>query len=360
MTLSKRLLFPLLILFLFGLLMIFDTTSAETLDHRLDRPLTLPLIKQLIFACIAAGSMWAGSKMGWRHFLEQRRALLIGSTLLLLLVFFPWIGREVNGSRRWLQIGFLTLQPSEFFKYALIGWFVGEVEGVSRCFPTFRSYLRLLYPLIPALLLILFEPNNGTVFVLIVLVLTLSYLAEIPAKYWGIPLLAAALIGGMALTFLPYAQRRIETYLHPEKDLRGKGHQPFQARIAAGSGGLFGRGPGKSLQKLSYLPEAQNDYIVAIFAEEWGFFGMTLLLSTYLAFFLLIFSLLLTLEGTAPLLLGSGVLFLIAFQTFMNLGVVSGLLPPTGLNLPFFSQGGSSLIANAFGIGLLYDIGRGT
>ncbi len=358
MSISERLLLPLLVLFLFGMLMIFDTISADMLDHRLDRSPYIPLMKQLVYAGIAAASLFAGAKLGWRCFIDQRRAILIGTTICLLLVFFPWIGKTVNGSRRWLQLGFMSIQPSELFKYALIGWFVGEVERFKGSFPTFKSYLQILYPLIPSLLLILIEPNNGTVFVLIVLTLALSFLAKIPGRYWAVPLVAAICIGATALLVLPYAQRRIETYLHPEKDLKGKGHQPHQARIAAGSGGLFGRGPGKSLQKLSYLPEAQNDYIVAIFAEEWGFFGMTLLMTTYLFFFLTIFSLLMQLGSGTPLLLGGGILFLIAFQTFMNLGVVSGLLPPTGLNLPFFSQGGSSLIANAFGVGLLYDMGR--
>ena len=358
MTISERLLLPLLILFLFGMLMIFDTISADMLDHRLDRSPYIPLLKQLVYACLAALALFAGAKLGWRRFVDYRRAILIGVTLSLLVVFFPWIGKTVNGSRRWLQIGFMSIQPSELFKYALIGWFVGEVERVKGIFPTFKSYLQTLYPLIPGLFLILIEPNNGTVFVLIVLSLALSFLSKVPGKYWAIPLTVACCIGITALVVLPYAQRRIETYLHPERDLKGKGHQPYQARIAAGSGGMVGKGPGKSLQKLSYLPEAQNDYIVAIFAEEWGFFGMTVLMTTYLFFFLTIFSLLMQLGQGTSLLLGGGILFLIAFQTFMNLGVVSGLLPPTGLNLPFFSQGGSSLIANAFGVGLLYDMGR--
>ena len=275
MSISRRLLLPLIVLFLFGMLMIFDTISADMLDHRLDRSPYIPLLKQCVYAAIAAGSLYLGVRLGWRRFILHRRAILIGTTLCLLLVFFPWIGKSVNGSRRWIHLGFLSIQPSELFKYALIGWFVGEVERVKGAFPTFRSYLQILYPLIPGLVLILVEPNNGTVFVLTVLTLALSFLAKIPGRYWAIPLVVAVSIGLTAILVLPYAQRRIETYLHPERDLKGKGHQPYQARIAAGSGGLFGKGPGKSLQKLSYLPEAQNDYIVAIFAEEWGFLGMT-------------------------------------------------------------------------------------
>jgi cell division protein FtsW len=145
-------------------------------------------------------------------------------------------------------------------------------------------------------------------------------------------------------------------YLNPELDIRGRGHQPHQAKIAAGSGKLFGKGPGNSWQKLSYLPEAQNDYIAAIFAEEFGFVGMMGLIFLYMLFALLGFTIAYRCEDLGGLYLGVVVTFLVAFQAFLNLGVVSGILPSTGLNLPFFSQGGSSLIANLMGIGLLQSI----
>jgi cell division protein FtsW len=144
--------------------------------------------------------------------------------------------------------------------------------------------------------------------------------------------------------------------LNPELDLKGKGHQPYQAKIAAGSGQLLGRGPGNSLQKLSYLPEAQNDYIAAIYAEEFGFLGIVTLIVLYMIIAYVGFYIAHICQDRNGLYFATAITFLICFQAFMNLGVVSGLLPSTGLNLPFFSQGGTSLMANIAGLGLLLNI----
>ena len=145
----------------------------------------------------------------------------------------------------------------------------------------------------------------------------------------------------------------VNVYLNPELDIRGRGHQPYQAKIAAGSGKLMGKGPGNSLQKLSYLPEAQNDYIAAIYAEEFGFLGMIVLITLYMLVAYFGFSVAISTADQVGLCVAASFTFLISFQAFMNLGVVSGLLPSTGLNLPFFSQGGSSLIVNMMAISLI-------
>lgn len=204
--------------------------------------------------------------------------------------------------------------------------------------------------------LILVEPNNGTTAVIGGAMIILFLLMGVPARFWAVPLAIALILGGLFAAHLPYVGARLQVYLHPELDLKGKGHQPYQAKIAAGSGGLFGRGPGNSLQKMSYLPEAQNDYIAAIYAEEWGFLGMVGLILLYLAFAFAGFSIAFHAEDSAGLYLGGVITFLITFQAFLNMGVVSGLLPSTGLNLPLFSQGGSSLMANIMGIGILLSI----
>ena len=181
----------------------------------------------------------------------------------------------------------------------------------------------------------------------------MTILSGIPFRFWILPLLCALMGLCIFAASSPYVRQRISSYLNPEQDIKGKGHQPYQAKIAAGSGGLFGKGPAKSMQKLSYLPEAQNDYIAAIYAEEFGFVGMIFLLGAYLWLFYEVWKIVASIQESVPFLWGIGVLFLLSFQAFMNLGVVSGLLPSTGLNLPFFSQGGSSLVANFIGVGLL-------
>lgn len=206
------------------------------------------------------------------------------------------------------------------------------------------------------MLLILAEPNNGTAGVFGCVLAVVCFLANVPWRFWLVPLAICAVLGTTLALQLPYVAKRIEVYLNPELDLKGKGHQPHQAKIAAGSGGVLGKGPGKSLQKLSYLPEAQNDYIAAIFAEEYGFLGMLVLVATYVWLGFIAFSIAIRAPDNPGLYLGAIIAFLYSFQAFLNLGVVSGLVPPTGLNLPFFSQGGSSLIANVSALGLLMSI----
>jgi cell division protein FtsW len=153
-------------------------------------------------------------------------------------------------------------------------------------------------------------------------------------------------------------QKRLHVYMHPELDILGKGHQAHQAKIAAGSGGILGRGAGQSLQKFTYLPEAQNDYIAAIFAEEFGFLGILLLVVLYMSLIFAGMGIALKSPHPEGSLLAMVLTFLLGLQAFLNLGVVSGLLPSKGVNLPFFSQGGSSLIANLIMMTLLLNVGK--
>lgn len=343
-----------------GLAMIFNTSSAEVLDLSLRKSTHQALFKQFIFACIGTGLAGLAWKIGYHRWIAFSPYLLGFFTLLLLLTLMPGIGREVNGSKRWIAIGAFSFQPSEFVKYLLPAYMIHYIIAHQRDQIDFKKFIILMVTLLIPLFLILIEPNNGTAGVIGLVILVVCILTRISIKYWAVPTLILIVIGSLFAYHLPYVAARLNVYLHPELDLKGKGHQPYQAKIAAGSGQLFGRGPGNSLQKLSYLPEAQNDYIAAIYAEEFGFIGILCLILSYMmigtiGFYIAQFST--DLQG---FYLASTITFIICFQAFMNLGVVSGLLPSTGLNLPFFSQGGSSLMANIMGIGILLDIGRET
>lgn len=339
-----------------GLLMIFSTTSADIIDHDVSKSTYQALIKQIMYAltgCVLAFSVW---KVGYQKLLSYSPYLIILFSFLLILVLIPGVGREVNGSKRWLSLFGFSFQPSEFTKYLVGLFFIHRFMTYESKNLTFKNFLRLGLLLAIPILLVLVEPNNGTAAVMVVTLLVLFILVRIPLRYWALPILCAGVVGGAFASQLPYVTARINVYLHPELDLKGKGHQPYQAKIAAGSGKLLGRGPGNSLQKLSYLPEAQNDYIAAIYAEEYGFLGMTFLVCLYMLIGTLGFYIAINSIDKAGFYLASAITFLICFQAFLNLGVVSGLLPSTGLNLPFFSQGGSSLMANIMGIGLLLSI----
>ncbi len=343
-------------IFVMGLIMIFSTSSAEVLERDLDRSTHQMLLRQLVN--LGIGILLAGLviNIGYRKILEWSPLLFAFFCFLLVLVLIPGIGTKVNGSRRWLSVAGFSFQPSEFVKYFVPAFFIHSILKTNVDLLTFNQFAKLAAICAIPIVLILVEPNNGTAIALAINLLVLFFLTRIPLKYWTIPLVALTLVGGISASQLPYVSARLNVYFHPELDLKGRGHQPYQAKIAAGSGQLFGKGPGNSLQKLSYLPEAQNDYIAAIYAEEFGFLGIVLLTSLYAAMGYTGFAIAQRAADEEGFYFAGIISFLFCFQAFLNMGVVSGLLPSTGLNLPLFSQGGSSLMANCMGIGFLFDI----
>lgn len=338
-------------LFAFGLLMIFNTTSAEVIDLSLTLSPYHSLVKQLAYGFICAYLIIITRKLSVKHLVKFIPILFYITFLALIAVLIPKIGVEVNGSRRWLRLGPLSLQPSEMMKY--LAPLMILIRLYSYNYTTWIKFIqRIALPIAPVFLMIL-QPNNGSALITLTSCGVAVFICNPPLKYWLYPMLILGSITTAAALNTPYVQRRIHSFMHPELDPLGRGHQPRQAKIAAGAGGLFGRGTGRSLQKLSYLPEAQNDYIAAIFAEEQGFLGIFLLILLYC--FLLLAGYFLAFFAPSPLYgsMAITLTFVIAIQAFLNLGVVSGLLPSTGLNLPFFSQGGSSLLANTAAICLL-------
>lgn len=337
-----------------GLLMIFSTTSAEILDNLSDRSRHHAMLKQIWYAFGGGVFAFFMYQLGYKKFLSLTPYFLLFFIFLLVLSLIPGIGKEVNGSRRWLSIGGISFQPSEFVKYLIPAFFIERFFSLKEF--VFQDFLRIMGIILIPMFLILVEPNNGTTAVIGVTLLMLFSLMSISYKYWALPLAIVFAIGAAFASQLPYVTARLNVYLHPELDLKGKGHQPYQAKIAAGSGQLVGKGPGNSLQKLSYLPEAQNDYIAAIYAEEFGFVGMIFLIILYMLFAFFGFAIAYKTTDRKGFFLAASITFLVVFQAFLNLGVVSGLLPSTGLNLPFFSQGGTSLLANFGGLAILLSI----
>lgn len=341
-----------------GLVMIFNTTSAEVLDLALTKSTHQALFKQILYACMGICLAAVILKIGYQKIISFSPYLLGFFCMLLVMTLIPGIGREVNGSKRWIVLAGFSFQPSEFVKYIVPAYMIYKLLPIDPCQLSYKEFLKIVGVLSIPIGLILVEPNNGTAGVICLVVVVMCVISCIRFKFWALPLMTFAIVGSLAAYNLPYVTARINVYLHPELDLKGKGHQPYQAKIAAGSGQLIGRGPGNSLQKLSYLPEAQNDYIAAIYAEEFGFIGIACLILLYMLIGLVGFHIAHSTIDRAGFYFATIITFLICFQAFMNLGVVSGLLPSTGLNLPFFSQGGTSLMANIMGLGLLLDISR--
>lgn len=348
--------FVVISIFVLGLVMIFNTTSAEVLDHALDRSTHQALLKQILYAAMGFALAWTVWKVGYQKLLEYSPYLLGFFTILLVLTLIPGIGRVVNGSRRWIGVAGFSFQPSEFVKYLVPAFFIHRILTYRGQEIPLKDFLRLVGIVSVPMVLIMVEPNNGTAGVIGMLLLVMCVITRIPFRYWALPLTILVVVGSVFAYNVPYFRARLQVYLHPELDLKGKGHQPYQAKIAAGAGGVLGRGPGNSLQKLSYLPEAQNDYIAAIYAEEFGFVGVLGLIMLYMTMGYLGISIACRAVDLEGFYLATAATFLFCFQAFMNLGVVSGLLPSTGLNLPLFSQGGTSLMANVMGLGLLLSV----
>ena len=346
------------LIFALGLMMVFNTTSAEILDRSLDRSIHQALLRQIIYAAVGSLSALLIWRVGYTQLLRMSPLLLSITCAALVFVFVPGIGKVLNGAHRWIGVGGFTFQPSEFAKYLLpmayIDWILRKGGKEVSFFAFCKSVAVLSIPM----LLVMVEPDNGTTAVMGASLIPLFFLSGIRFKYWALPMILLIGVGTVAAYQLPYVRARIAVYLHPELDLKGKGHQPHQAKIAAGSGGLLGRGPGASLQKLTYLPEAQNDYIAAIYAEEFGFAGILLLILLYMLLTFGGFSIAIRSQTAAGSYIASAITFLTALQAFLNLGVVSGMLPSKGVNLPFFSQGGTSLIANIIGLSVLLNVGN--
>jgi len=345
------------LLFSIGLMMVFGTTSAEVIDRNLEVNTHHAFVKQIIYACFSlalAVILWF---FGFRKVLEVIPFCFYILLACLVAVFIPGIGQQINGAYRWINLGPISFQPSEFMKLAMPLMFIHLYFKMEEKMTWKRFYLIIALFCVP-LFLILIEPDNGTVVILLVTMVALFFLCRIRWVYWLLPMVFLGAVGTSCALQMTHVQQRIRIYLHPELDLLGKGHQPYQARIAAGSGGLLGRGVGESVQKLNYLPTARSDYIAAIYAEEFGFIGTLLLVLLYMVIAYSGFHIAARAGERQGFIIAAIMTFLVSFQAFLNLGVVSGLLPSKGTNLPFFSQGGSSLITNTLALMLIVNVAR--
>lgn len=311
--------------------------------------------RQCIFACVGFVMFFLCSKVKLSKLKKYNKTLFLLGIVCLILVLIPGIGVSRNGSRSWFQISSFLIQPSEFYKIILI-MNVSEYVSNKKKLKKIKDFIIPIIWMGFSFLLILLQPDFGSGMVVVCSVIIVFFCANIPFKYF----IYLFLIGVLGLSGLiisaPYRLERIVSYLDPWKDPLGSGFQIIQSLYAIAPGGLFGVGIGNSMQKQFYLPEPQTDFIFAIFSEEFGFLGCLLLLLLY---FLIIY------EGIRIALLAQnkyecyvciGIVSLFAIQTLINIGVVIGLFPVTGITLPLFSYGGSSLVVTLSMFGLLYGV----
>jgi cell division protein FtsW len=280
------------------------------------------------------------------------------SILFLIGVMIPGIGVVRNGSQSWISLGIINFQPAELSKIAVLGMLSFSLSNEKKS--KLKLYTQTAVILLLPISLIMLQPDFGSAFVLIVASFILLFAAGLPIKFFftigmtGI----IALIGLIASA--PYRLARIQSYLDPWKDPLGTGFQAIQSLLAVGPAGLFGFGYGNSRQKFLYLPEPQNDFIFSILLEETGFIGGFIIISAFIVFFTTGFSLASQVKTRSSQLTIIGFTSLLAIQTFLNMGVVTGLLPVTGVTLPFISYGGSSLVTTWGIIGIILNLANDT
>ena len=288
----------------------------------------------------------------------DRSAYLIYFVMLAVLVAVPVIGRVGGGSRRWITLGPLSLQPSEFMKLVLV---VVMARHFSRTKPTGlgprEAWLPLLLTAVPAAL-VLVQPDLGSAAMLVIVAVTMLILGGVRLRWFlaaAAPLVALApLLWGH---LKGYQQQRILTFLNPDLDPLGAGYHVIQSKIAVGSGMLWGKGFLQGTQNhLNFLPEQHTDFIFSVFAEESGFIGATILLVLYLALVLRALLVAARARDRFGVLLVLGVASIVFWQAVINISMTTGLLPVVGIPLPFFSYGGSSLLSLLVGVGLMMNV----
>lgn len=283
------------------------------------------------------------------------------SIIFLILVFVPGFGAKIYGANRWIQLGPFSFQPAEMLKISLILYLAAWIESRKE---KIKDFYEGLMPFVMIIALVSFllikQPDIGTLGVIIMISMTMFFVSG--AKISHIFMLGGA--GVMALLalikFETYRMNRLLVFLHPELDPRGIGYQINQALLAIGSGGIFGVGLGHSLQKFNYLPEPVGDSIFAIIGEELGFFGESILIMLFVVFFLRGLKIAKNAPDIFGRLVAIGIVSWITLQAFINIAAISGLVPLTGIPLPFISYGGTSIIFLLTSIGILMNISKQT
>lgn len=335
---------------LLGSLFVFQASVPESLQL-FDKPYAIfyQHLVGLLLGWIAFGVGLSIPKTWWPKLAMTLAILGLGS---LALVFVPGIGLELNGARRWISLAGLSLQPVEFFKFSLIVY-------LALWLPKQKGVLAFgLLIAIPTLLLLL-QPDLGSLLLLLAIAGGMYFVSGGSLKSIGLMIAGIVPVIALAVLLAPYRMRRLTTFFDPESDPLGASFHIRQIIIALGRGGWTGQGIGNSSQKYAFIPELSTDSIFAIVGEELGFLGAALIICLFVALFIAMYRYVLAIQLTAELkLLGLGILIWLSVQAILNLSAVVALVPLTGIPLPFFSYGRSSLIMVLFATGVFLGLGK--
>lgn len=353
---DARLLFPVLFLVGIGIVMVYSASSALALKKFGSSYFFIK--KQALFALVGLLALVVGRHVPYRALRLLVYPALVLSLSLLMAVLLTGLGHTAGGATRWLRLGSITLQPAEIARMALILYLAYSMskkqERIRELAIGFVPHVMVLLVLVVPIML---QPDFGSVVILMLIAGIMLFAGGVPLRHLALGGLALGPAGAYVLFSADYRVKRLMSFLNPWEYPTSEGYQTIHSLMAFGSGGLWGTGIGKSLQKLFYLPEPHTDFIFSVIGEEFGLIGVTVIVFLYA---LIIWRGLAIARGIADpfgALLAFGLTTAIALQVCINMGVTLGLLPTKGLTLPFLSYGGTSLVVNMAAVGVLMNIG---
>ncbi len=341
-----------------GIVMIYSSTSIYAWERFKDSAYFLK--RHLIFVSLGFLFSFFIMSFDYRVLAKHAKVLILASLFLLVLLHVPGISREISGAKRWFSLFGFSFQPSEFANLAVIIYVASFLsrKGVSRMERFSLGFLPAIIALGMVGILVLIQPDLGTVVALSMVVCIMLFVAGAKLRYLGYIILAGIPFLYILIFNVPYRRQRIMAFLNPWADPLGSGFQLIQSQVALGSGGFFGRGLGKSIQKLSYLPAAHTDFIYSIIGEELGFCAVVAVIVLFVLFFIYGCKIIKYTQDSFGAFLSLGIISLIAIKAVINIGVSIGVFPTKGLPLPFISYGGSSLIIDMVSVALLLNVAR--
>jgi cell division protein FtsW len=346
------LLFLIIFLLVFGLIMLYSTSSYYGSTRFGDSAYYLK--KQLFATSLGLVAMFIVSWIPYRFWMKVSTLAYAMALGLCILVIF--VGHESKGQARWLYIGPLSFQPSEFAKLAVIIFLATVIYKTSKKVKEFVTLVKVMIIILPVVGVVAYN-NLSTAIIILGIAVCMLFVASPKYSHFILMALGVLVVGVIFILAAAYRTERIKVWLNPEE--YDKGYQTLQGLYAIGSGGLFGKGLGESMQKLGFIPEAQNDMIFSVICEELGLFGAVCLITLYI---LLIWRFMIIANNAADLygaLIVVGVMAHISIQVVLNIAVVTNTIPNTGISLPFISYGGTSILFLLSEIGLVLSVSRG-
>jgi cell division protein FtsW len=350
----------------FGLIMLWSASMVKS--QEIGQPYYYLKHQALNLLLLGLPAAFLTSKINYKFWKKISFPLFIASIVMLILVFLPHLGFTAGGATRWLALGPLSIQPSEVAKLGIVIYlaslFANRTAATTKRLDSHsktddkQAFITFIVSVGIIAGLVVLQPNISTTGIICLTAAIIYFVSGAPIWQMG-TLILMGVSGLFAfMSIFSHASKRFQIFLHPEMDPKGIGYQINQALLAIGSGGFFGRGLGQSLQKFNFLPEAMGDSIFAITAEELGFVGATILIAVFLLFAIRGFKIAKDAPDSLSKLLATGITSWIILQAFINIAAISGLMPLTGVPLPFISYGSSNLIISLAAVGILVNISK--